>query len=265
MLEPTVDAGAEPVTVVAGAEPVVEPVVEPVKPGSEPVPWDKDPRWQEWRGAEQKLQAVLKANDVESLDELETLIGEGTELKGKMKDVGDIESLQEKADKLDGYEKYWAEQEELKQREDETDDEARKRLERELKVEKGKTSAKEKELGERESARKAVVDYEREIKVLLSEGGLEKGESGFMREFFGVGNPLNDLDITNTKAIKKMVDEGMKKKEAYDQAVIQKYVDGKTEIPQIPSGNTATPEIKEVKNLKEARAILKDRMSKFGK
>ena len=46
--EDTVIAGAEPVTEKAGAEPA-----EPVVSGSAPdkVPWDKDTRWQEWRGA----------------------------------------------------------------------------------------------------------------------------------------------------------------------------------------------------------------------
>jgi len=224
--EKTVIAGAEPVTEVAGAEPVVD----PEKTGSEPdkVPWDKDPRWQEWRGAEQKLQTIMKNNEVESIEALEELIKDGVDIKGRVKDVDNIEALMEKAETLDKYEAHWAEQEEARKHEDESDSEKASRLERELKAEKGKVSAKEKEFTDRENAKKAVTTYEREVNLLLRENeSIGKEEVGFVREFFGVGNPLNDLDITDTKAIKTMVTDGIKKKEAYDQAIIKKYIDGK--------------------------------------
>jgi len=234
-------------------------------PPTDKVPWDKDPRWQEWRGAEKKLQTVLKNNEVESLEELEALIKDGVELKGRVKDAGDIEDLVKKAATLDKYEEYWREKEEADRYENETEDEKIRRLESDLKTEKGKTLAKEQEITEREEARKAVTNYEREINLLLREDEtIGKEQLGFVKEFFGVGNPLNDLDIRDTKAIKKMVEDGMKKREAYDQAVIKDYIDGKTSIPKIPSGDTATPKVEEVKTLKEARTILKERMAKFG-
>ena len=263
MAEKTVIAGAEPVTVVAGAEPVI-----PVVSGSEPVnvPWDKDPRWQEWRGAEQKLQTIMKNNDVESIEALEELIKDGVDIKGRVKDVGDIEKLMAKAATLDKYEAHWAEQEEARKYEDETDSEKALRLERELKAERGKVSAKEKEFIEREEAKKAVTAYEREVNSLIRENeSITKEEVGFVREFFGVGNPLNELDITDTKAIKKMVTDGIKKKEAYDQAIIQKYIDGKVAIPKIPSGDTATEKPMEAKTLKEARNMLREQIGKLGR
>jgi len=231
-------------------------------PADDKVPWDKDPRWQEWRGAEQKLQTILKNNEVESIEDLEELLKDGTELKGRIKDVGDIEDLIKKAATLDKYETYWQEQEKAKQYEDETESERIARLESELKSEKGKTLAKEREIEAQEENQKAVVNYEREVKSLLRE--VDKDQQSFLAEFFGVGNPLYSLDITDTKAVNKMVEEGLKKKEAYDQAVIKNYIDGKTTLPKIPSGDTATPKVEEVKTLKEARTILKERMAKFG-
>jgi len=234
-------------------------------PADDKVPWDKDPRWKEWRGVEQKLQTIMKTNEVESIEALEELIKDGVDIKGRVKDV-DIEALMEKAATLEKYEAYWAEQEEARKYEDETDSEKASRLERELKDEKEKLSAKEKEFTERDNAKKAVTAYEREVNLLLRENeGITKEELGFVREFFGVGNPLNDLDITDTKAIKTMVADGIKKKEAYDQAIIQKYIDGKVAIPVIPSGDTATAKPIEAKSLKEARDMFKDQMKKFGR
>jgi len=226
----------------------------------EKVPWDEDPRWKEWRGAEKKVQSLLKANEVESIEELEELLEEGAKIKGRVKDVDNIEDLIEKAATFDQYQDYWAHQDELKKREDEAPDETIKRLEAKIEAEK-KGRSKDREVREEaEDAKKAIRSYEREVKSLVREAGMDKDETGFISEFFGVGNPFNEIDITDTRAIDKMVKEGLKKKMAYDQMVIKKYLAGKTEIPKVPVSEGAIPKETEIKTMKDARKILKEKL-----
>ena len=227
----------------------------------EKVPWDDDPRWKEWRGSEKKLQTVLKANEVGSIEELESLIEEGMKIKGRIKDVGDLEALIEKASTFDQYQDYWAHQDELKKRESEEPDETIKRLEKRIEDHKLSKQQEQKARGEAVEAQKAIKDYEREVKTLVREAGIGKEEVGFWSEFFGVGNKANEIDITDTRAIDKMVKDGIKKKEAYDQMVIKNYLAGKTDIPKVPTGDAPAPtKDTEIKTLDEARKTLRERM-----
>ena len=227
----------------------------------EKVPWDDDPRWKEWRGSEKKLQTVLKANEVGSIEELESLIEEGMKIKGRIKDVGDLEALIEKASTFDQYQDYWAHQDELKKRESEEPDETIKRLEKRIEDQKLSKKQEQKARGEAVEAQKAIKDYEREVKTLVREAGIGKEEVGFWSEFFGVGNKANEIDITDTRAIDKMVKDGIKKKEAYDQMVIKNYLAGKTDIPKVPTGDAPAPtKDTEIKTLDEARKTLRERM-----
>ena len=233
-------------------------------PADDKVPWDEDPRWKEWRGAEKKVQSLLKANKVESVEELEGLLEEGTTLKGRVKDIQNIDELMEKATTFDQYQEYWGYQDELKKREDEEPDETIKRLEGKIMEGKRVQEDEKKSKAEAAEAEKAIKTYEREVKSLVREA-VGKEESGFINEFFGVDNPFNEIDITDTKAIEKMVKEGVKKKETYDQMVIKKYLAGKTEVPDIPSGDTTVPDVPKIKNLKEARKIFAERVGRvFG-
>ena len=239
-------------------------VIPDPSPGDDPVPWDKDPRWKEWRGTEKQLKDVLEANKLGSLDDLRDLIDEGSKIKGRIKDVGGIEDIIEKAATFDQYQEYWAQQEEIKKREGEDPEETIKRLETELHQKKEARKVEREGREEVEAANRAVRTYEKEVKSLVKDTDLDKEEVAFIAEFLGVGNQFNEIDITDSRAIGKLVADGLKKKAAYDQVVIKNYLAGKIEIPKVPaSADTPSAKDPEVKNMKDARKIMKERLGKL--
>jgi hypothetical protein len=233
------------------------------------VPWNKDPRFQKFleekkglTAASEKLQSILKANNLDDADDLMELVQSGKAVKGKL-DVNQLDGLIEKATKLDKYEAYWKDQEEKKRRETEEPDQTIARLEKALKIKDQTDRQKEEQRQQSERAKEAIGSYEREVSNLIKEMEIPKDQQGFTLEFFGVGNPANDIDITDRKAIKKLITEGLKKKESYDQAVIKNYLAGKGEIPKLASSAGAATEEKKPKiMLKDARRIFLETMQK---
>lgn len=261
-------------TATAGAEPVKEEIT--AHPGSEPgkdansdpstekVPFDKDPRWKSARLAEKKLTELMKVNDVEDPDELVELVSKGKAIKGKVEDVNSLDDILSKAKKLEKYEAYWKEQEELKRRQNEDPDETIKRLERELKQRDQFFNTEKARKEEAEKAGKAVKFYESNVSDLLEDEVIPKERKAVMAEFLGIGNQANDIDITDRKAIKRIYQDAVKKFEAYEQAVIQNYLAGKSKVPVVSkTEETVVDKDKPIKNLKEAREIFRDRMSKM--
>jgi hypothetical protein len=266
--EKTVVAGAEPAdtTVKAGAEPVKDAKSDS---STENVPWNKDPRFQDFMkekksltAANEKLQAILKANDLDDPDDLMELVQSGKAVKGRV-DVNQLDEMIQKAMKLDKYEAYWKDQEERKRREVEDPDQTIARLEKALKTKDQTDRYNAEQRQQAERAKQAINSYEREVSNLIKEMEIPKEQQGFTLEFFGVGNPANDIDITDRKAIKKLITEGLKKKESYDQAIIKNYLAGKTEIPKLASSAGAATEEKKPKiMLKDARKIFLETMQK---
>jgi len=228
------------------------------KADSSAVPWDKDPRWKEWREQEKSMKALLEDSGVESLEELKGILEESGELKGKLADV-DLDSLFTKAETLDKYEEYWAAQDAKKKEDEEDPTETIRRLESEKRELQRERETDKNRQTEYDDAARAVKAYEKEVKSAA--GDLSKDE--FVMEYFGVGNKANDIDITDAKAVKRLVEEGIEKKKVYDQKVIKAYLDGKIELPKIPSGDTGTTKQTEVKTMKEARQALKDQVGKI--
>ncbi len=237
----------------------------------ENVPWNKDPRFQEFikekktlTAANEKLQKLLKANDLEDPDDLEDLVSRGKVVKGKLKDLNQLDEIIAKANKLSQYEAYWAEQEEKKRRDTEDPESTIARLEHALMSKSHKEQQREYERLQAEQAKAAINGYDNEVKSLIKEMEMPKDQQGFILEFMGVGNPANDIDITDKKAIKKLVSEARAKKEAYDQAVIKAYLAGKGQIPKVGSAQTGTPELNKPKvYLKDARKALGETMKQM--
>jgi len=238
---------------------------------SENVPWNKDPRFQEFiknkkelTAANEKLQKLLKANDLEDPDDLEDLVARGKVVKGKLSDLNQLDEIMEKANKLNKYEAYWAEQEEKKRRETEDPESTISRLEHALKTKSAKEQQREYERYQAEQAKAAIQGYDNEVKDLIKEMEMPKDQQGFILEFMGVGNPANDIDITDKKAIKRLVAEAAKKKEAYDQTVIAAYLKGKDGVPKVGSAGTGTSELNKPKiYLKDARRQLGEAMKQM--
>jgi hypothetical protein len=228
-----------------------------------PLPYDKQPKWVAARAAEKKLNDLLKANDLTDPDDLLDLVQRGKTVKGKLADLNQLDGLIEKATKLDKYEAYWKEQEELQKRQGEDPDQTIKRLEGKLNERERAEARRRAETEHVENTKRAISAYETEVHSLIGEIEVPKEQRAFVAEFFGVGNPCNDIDITDRKAVKKLVADGLKKKEAYDQAVIKAYLESKKGIPAVTStAGTSADGTKPKIMLKDARKIFLETMQK---
>jgi hypothetical protein len=233
----------------------------------ENVPWNKDPRFQEFirdkktlTAANEKLQKLLKANELDDPDDLEELVSKGKVVKGKLADLNQLDEIIEKANKLTQYEKYWAEQEEKKRREVEDPEQTIARLENALKTKSAKEQQKEYERLQAEQARKAIEEYDSGMKELAENNDIPKEIRPFYLKYLGVGNPANDINITDVKARKRLFAEAKKDFDDLEQAIIKKYRDGKSSIPKIGSAQTGGPEIAKTKlKLPDARRELHER------
>jgi len=226
-------------------------------------PWHKDPRFKQELGLLKVAKSLMEKNGLESVDDLVELAESGKKVKGKEADLDMLDEIKSKAAKLDKYEAYWREQEEKKQRETEYPDQTIARLEKQLKEKEAADRHKEQTTKQREAAQQALKSYEREVQSLVKEMDVPKEQQAFVNEFFGVGNPFNEIDITDKKAIKKLVSDGIKKKEAYDQAIIQAYIDGKGKIPKVGSSTPAAPSGDQPKvYLKDARKTLLEALTR---
>lgn len=265
----TAKAGAEPAnteakdnTAMAGAEPAKD-AKSDSSTEEKPTPFDKDPRWKSARTAEKKLNDLLKANGMEDPDDLVDLIEHGKAVKGKLKDLNDLDSIIKDAEEIRRYRPYWQEQQERKRREQEDPEQTMARLEKELRAREKAERAREEARRQADSAKAAIGNYERDVTGLVRDLDIPKEQRDFVHKLLGVGNPTNDIDITDRKAVKKVVTDLLKEKEAYDQAVINHYLKGKGEVPKVSSSSAAaTQETKPKTMLKDARKIFLETMQK---
>jgi hypothetical protein len=226
-----------------------------------PLPWDKQPKWVAARAAERKLEALLKANDLTDPDDLLDLVQRGKVVKGKLADLNDLDDVIKDAEEIRRYRPIWRENEERERRNTEDPNETIKRLEAKDKARDAAENRKRAEAEHTENMKKTIMGYESEVDSLIRELEVPKDQRAFFLEFFGVGNPCNDINLTDRKAIKKLVADGVKKKEAYDQAVIKAYLESKRGIPKINSAAGASAnEPKKIMTLKDRRNMFLERM-----
>jgi hypothetical protein len=258
--ENTERTGAEPDNTAEGkteGKVGAEPVVKDVKSDSSTdvnVPWNKDPRFQEFikekntlTAASKKLEKLLKENELDDPEDLAELVQKGKAVKGKLSDLNQLDTLMEKANRLDQYEEYWKSQAEKKRRETEDPEQTIARLEEALNSKNVLERQKAQKMLEADRAKQAIDGYDREVENLISEIDMPKDQRGFLLEFMGVKNPINEIDITDKKAVRRIVSEAAKKKDAYDQSVIAAYLKGKGNTPRVGSAQTGAPELNKPK------------------
>jgi len=235
-------------------------------PSPKEEPWHKDPRFKNDLGLLKTAKSLMESNKLDSVEELKELIESGKKVKGKPVDLDNLDEIVAKAAKLDKYEAYWKDQKEKQQREGETPEDTIKRLEGEKKQLESEHRRKSEADKQAADAKKALKAYESEVETLVSEvEAVSKEHRPFVLEFFGVGNPANEIDITDRKAVKKMVADGVKKLESFKQAVIADYLKGKEKIPKIGSTTTTVTDPNAPKiNLKGARAALMEALKSKG-
>jgi hypothetical protein len=204
---------------------------------------------------------MLSANGLEDVADLVDLIESGKAIKGKQIDIDTIDELMQKAATLDQYNAYWKSEEERRKRETEDPAETLTRLDREN-AELKKQIASRNQAVEGERALKNYASTVNEL-IMAVVPDVPKEDLPFIAEYFGVGHPFADIDITDKAAIRKMVVAGSKKLENYVQQRIKRYVDGKDSTPTIPtSGEAPVSKPQGIRSLKDARRALAELASK---
>jgi len=215
--------------------------------------------------SEDTIQTILDKHGYDSYEELEKAFGSLKELQDLVGNR-DAKQLIEDSEYLAKVKDYWAQQEEEKTKQDESFEETIERQEKKnLELEQKLKDRDTKEAKDKE-AKEAQVNAERLIKSFDSTVSAEidklkdfpKEYKPFLREYLGVKNPAKEIDIGLKPEIRSMAKEGIKKFQDFEQLIIKRYLEGKTDTPKISSDGTQTPVDKEKKpqNLEESRTGL---------
>ena len=233
------------------------------------LPWGKDPRFKDDLDAVKigkSIKSLMAANELTDVEDLKDLLESGKKIQGKKIDLDNIEEIATKAATLDRYQKYWKQQEELNKQNAEAPEETIARLKAERDEVINRENQKEMSAREIKEAKQSVTFYEGEVTSLLESAEMSKSEKEFLAWSLGVGNECNEIQITDKKAIRKVLNDGVKK---YDNLVktikeeaVKDYLAGKKGIPSVPStdGAVATINIEPPKGLKNLRKAFQDSM-----
>ncbi len=235
----------------------------------ETLPWHKDPRFQkeneqrkELIKSHEKVTAIMKDNEVETIEDLIDLVESGKKVVGKISDIEDIDELIAKAQKLDEWTAFYAKKAEQEREEGETPEQTIARLKKE-KTALEQARAKDGEAREgAELLRSFSSTVESTVKEVFED--LPETQKQFITEFFGVNNPFAVIDIGDKRAVKKMVTEGKKKFESFKKGIedqaIKDYVAGKKAIPTVASTGASTTPKTIRKTMATARAAMHERL-----
>jgi len=219
--------------------------------------------------SEDRIQEILDKHGYDSLEDLEEQFENLKELQELIGNK-DAKQLIEDSEYLAKVKAYWKEQEDLKKQEEESFEETlerykkeREELEKKLEERDSQEAKKKAEKEARIKAEKLVESFNETVKAEIDKAPeLPKEYKPFLREFLGVDNPANEIDIGLKPEVRSMAKEGIKKFQELEQLIIRRYLDGKTSTPKItPAGDPPVDKDKKPQNLKEARAAL---FEKFG-
>lgn len=235
------------------------------------VPWHKDPRFKDDLKLLKIAKGLVEANGLEDFDDLVDLVKSGKKVHGKIKDSDDVDEIIKRAEENKLHHQYWEQQKEFQQRGQETPEQTIARLQRERDEERNTRAQRELAEQEKNETKRAIAFYEGEIQSQLeSAEDLSSVEREIVAWSLGIGNECNEIQLTDKKAIKRIVNDGHKKitnwvKQIKEQA-IKEYREGKTSIPSVPStdGSAATTKLEPPKGFKGMRQALNELMVKKG-
>jgi len=213
------------------------------------------------------LQSLLDDHDIESPEDLKTFVANLATLKDNL-GTADLAELKANSALLRRYQKQWEKQEAQKLEENETPEETIARLKKENKAKDEKQRAEAEARKEAQENQKLLNSFNKSVKkIVKSQTDLPESYQNILTEFLGVDNEINEIDLEDTASIKRIAKAASKKIMAFEQDVIKRYLAGKAKVVKMTSTDEtpAAPE-KKVKNLKDARGIMKERLGKiFGK
>ena len=183
----------------------------------------------------QAIQNVLNDHDLDSPEQLKDLLERVADRDSKLGD-NDLEELIENSELLKTYQKQWEKQEDRKREDDETPEETISRLKKEKKEIAKAAKADEDRRNEADDSKRALKTFNSTVKSAVeSNKDVPKEYRPFLNEFMGVDNPINEVDLTDKAAIKKISKDAAKKLIDFEQVIIKRYRDGKAKIPKISS------------------------------
>ena len=244
----------------------VQPIVDGIKPDGDVKPdvpvIDKEVH--EKAVASQKtLDGLLEKSGFENVDELIDGLESGSAL-AKQLGGKDLDAIIKAADTLEGYEKHWAAEEaKLKTGIEPDEDDRITALEKTVKDFKDEQTEKETKAKEKRESQEALDLHEATVAVTAKENEIPEGQLPFFKEFMGVDNPLNEVDLDDKAAVRKALKGQSKKYSDFVQTVIKGYTDGKIKMVEIKPVEPVVPDKPEAKNLKEARSMAMERFKGF--
>jgi hypothetical protein len=225
---------------------------------TKPLPFDDHPKWKEARAAEKRLTELLEKHGFDSAEALEDALSDEQSLKDLLGDR-DAKKLVEDSQELKTIKDFWAEEKAKEIEQNETADDRAKRL-------KDENRRLQNKIDQDEANRKAIKDneaalrnYEKSVVNLLdATEGLSADERGLAGLMLGVDNPMDDVDILDTKAVTKTAKQITEKLTKYISAVkqqaIDEYAKGKGELTPTPKvkDSTQSPVVKKKSLPKDA-------------
>lgn len=211
-----------------------------------------------------KVNKILSEHGYSSLDEM---IGDLAQSQSLRKEVGDrdVKKLLAAQEELDKIHAYWAEQELLKAREDETAEDRAARLEGELKKQLHSKKQEEQARIEQEKSDKAWQQYDKDISTFISSNESTSDEKKALLEtLLKRDSFVNDVDVGDRAAVREMTAKLNSMLDKYAQATIEQYRKGKVETPKIPGSKEPVTINKEdkPKNIKDAKRFLTELLAK---
>ncbi len=163
------------------------------------VPWDKDPRWQQWRGNEKKVNEIMEAHDYTNLDDMLNDLAASKQLQDEV-GTSDIKTLIEAGEaaqqELAKIKAYWAEQDMLKKK-DEDPDEYIALLEKELREIKTSSQKEAESRREQETSDRYLTRYNNEVDSFIEKSDRSEAEKEFLTAALKYDSFLNDTDINS--------------------------------------------------------------------
>jgi len=213
-----------------------------------------------------RVQAVLDKFGYDTLEDLEE---DFPNLKSLRETIGDKDAAQliEDSNYLAKVKEFWKQQDEANKREGETHDETIERLEREKKEAEDKLVKRDEKEAKAKEDKHKIKQAERMVKsfnsTVLDEienvKDLPKEYKPFLKEFLGVDNPANEINIGLKTEVRKMAKDGIKRFNDMAQVIIKGYLAGKIKIPKIKDADAIPADgEKKPQNLAEARQQLYD-------
>ena len=221
--------------------------------GTQKVVTDADPKVKAALAQSEQFSELLESPGFDSIEDLNESLSSGKTLQETLGGK-DLDKLLKDSAELRRIEAHWADQKEKKQREDETPEETLERREKEWAKKEKEFEKKEDRKAETAEAQKALDRFNDLTTSLIGDDSdIPDTHKDVMKLLCGVGNMMNEIDISKKPEVKKMVKANKKILSAFAQAVIDAAVKKGEKIPPISETTSAAGDKPvKAKTIKEA-------------